>query len=84
MNTQAEELSRKSDVDMTSYCGQPSVADTLTIVTAASDWYFGKLIQLLKSLASYEPNARVVVYDIGLTEVSSIVLLQPLKEYLYW
>lgn len=70
-NSQKEELSDKSYVDMESYCAQPSVADTLTIVTAASDWYFGKLIQLLKSLASHEPNARIVVYDIGLTEVSS-------------
>jgi len=74
-------LSREADntEDAQSVCHQLSIRETLTIVTAASDWYFGKLIQNLKSIAQFESRARVVVYDIGLTSDHLFTLQQWLQ-----
>ena len=60
-------------------CDDISIREMLTIVTAASDWYFGKLIQNLKSIAMHETRARVVVYDIGLTPDHLFTLQQWLQ-----
>jgi hypothetical protein len=38
------------------------------IVTASDKEFFDSLIQLLNSINKYEPNAKIIVYDIGLEQ----------------
>ena len=40
---------------------------TLTIVTGASSNHFLPLQSLLWTISKFEPTARVIVYDLGLT-----------------
>ena len=38
------------------------------IVTASDKQFFDSLIQLLSSINKYEPNSKIIVYDIGLEQ----------------
>mgnify|MGYP001200770829 CR=1 FL=1 len=39
----------------------------IIIVTASDKYFFDSLLQLIETIIKFEPNARLIVYDIGLT-----------------
>ena len=41
----------------------------LTIITAADSQFFESLVQLIKSIRVHEPDAKIIVYDIGLDDL---------------
>ena len=64
---------------------QPATAiPELTIVTGASSNHFLPLQSLLWTISKFEPNARVIVYDLGLTQSERAQLSQNLPTPTNW
>ena len=54
-------------IDVTNY--------NLTIVTAADSSHFKSALQLINSILNYEPQSKIIFYDLGLQEDEKKVLL---------
>ena len=49
----------------------------LTIITAADNQFFESLVQLIQSIRAHEPDAKIIVYDIGLDDLQ----IEKLKQF---
>ena len=54
---------------------------SLTIVTAADSSHFKSALQLINSILNYEPQSKIIFYDLGLKENEKKVLLDSKIKY---
>ena len=55
----------------------------LTIVTATDEIFYNSLIQLLNNIRYFESKIKIIVYDIGLTKIQELELLNNFPQIIY-